>query len=444
MRHYMKDVNENMESLEDIRDQFDALPYPNIPLDNSPKELVDLLFIHNITTPYYLKYKKIIASENVQILDAGCGSGYKSLVLAEANPKSKIVGVDISEKSVALAKKRLSYYGFENTDFYAIAIEDLPSLGLQFDYINCDDTLYLLPDAIAGLKAMKSVLKPEGILRANLHSLAQRFYYFQAQKAFKILGFDQSNLTDEQMELISVFMDSLSDATLIKAKTWNNDDEKDHTWLQANYLLSGDKGFCVADVFRLLETADLEFLSMTNWQQWELSTLFRDIEDLPIDLLLDLSERSLESKLSLFELLNPIHRLLDFWCVHPGQAGGSSSVDEWAIADWSNIKIHLHPQLHHPQLRQYLQECIAGQQPFEISRYLPSTTPIPIILESHTASCLLPLWAGPQTLDFLTQEWVGFNTGRLDNSNVTDQESASDVIKDLLTRLHSFLYVLTS
>jgi 2-polyprenyl-3-methyl-5-hydroxy-6-metoxy-1,4-benzoquinol methylase len=436
------DVNESAESLDDIRAQFDALPYPNIPLDNSPKELVDLLYNHNLVTPYYLKYRKIIASEKIQILDAGCGSGYKSLILAEANPSARIIGVDISEKSVALAKKRLSYYGFENADFFAIAIEDLPSLGLQFDYINCDDTLYLLPDAVAGLKAMKSVLKPEGILRANLHSLAQRFYYFQAQKAFRMLGFDQANLTDEQMELISVFMDSLSNATLIKAKTWNNDDVKDHTWLQANYLLSGDKGFCVADVFRLLEAANLEFLSMTNWQQWELSTLFQNIEDLPIDLLLDLSERSLESKLSLFELLNPIHRLLDFWCVHPGQTGSSPSVDEWAIADWSNTKIHLHPQLHHPQLQQYLRECIAGQQPFEISRYLPSTTPIPILLESHIASCLLPLWTEPQTLDSLTQQWVELSATKPGNSTVPDQESASEMIRDLLTRLHSFLYVL--
>jgi hypothetical protein len=117
-------------------------------------------------------------------------------------------------------------------------------------------------------------------------------------------------------------------------------------------------------------------------------------------------------------------------------------VDEWAIADWSNTKIHLHPQLHHPQLQQYLRECIAGQQPFEISRYLPSTTPIPISLDSHTASCLLPLWAGPQTLDSLIQQWVGSNAVQLDDTAVKDQESASETIKDLLARLHSFLYIL--
>ncbi len=47
-------------------------------------------------------------------------------------------------------------------------------LGLEFDYINADEVLYLLPDIVEGLKAMKAVLKPEGIIRTNLHSSFQR------------------------------------------------------------------------------------------------------------------------------------------------------------------------------------------------------------------------------------------------------------------------------
>jgi hypothetical protein len=37
--------------LEKIRQQFDSAPYPNIPLDASPKENYDLLFTHSLVTP---------------------------------------------------------------------------------------------------------------------------------------------------------------------------------------------------------------------------------------------------------------------------------------------------------------------------------------------------------------------------------------------------------
>jgi len=85
------------------------------------------------------------------------------LVLAEANPGAKIIGIDLSEKSIKLAQQRVQYHGVENVEFHSILLEDLPKLGMEFDYINCDDVLYLLPDTVAGLQAMRSVLKPDGI-----------------------------------------------------------------------------------------------------------------------------------------------------------------------------------------------------------------------------------------------------------------------------------------
>jgi ubiquinone/menaquinone biosynthesis C-methylase UbiE len=84
-----------------------------------------------------------------------------------------------------LARQRLRYHGFENLEFYTLAAEELPSLNLQFDYINCDEVLYLLSDPVAGLKAMQSVLKPDGIIRANLHSSLQREFYFEPRRFSK-------------------------------------------------------------------------------------------------------------------------------------------------------------------------------------------------------------------------------------------------------------------
>lgn len=123
--------NQDPELLEKIRQQFDSAPYPRTPLEQSPKTDYELLFIHNLATCYYLKYQKVINTEGKIILDAGCGTGYKSLVLAEANPGAKIVGIDISEQSIELARQRLKFHGFDNAEFHVLPIENLPQLGYE-------------------------------------------------------------------------------------------------------------------------------------------------------------------------------------------------------------------------------------------------------------------------------------------------------------------------
>jgi ubiquinone/menaquinone biosynthesis C-methylase UbiE len=302
-----------------IHQQFDTGPYPRTPLETSPKHDAKSLYIHNLANPYYLRNKKVIQTEGKVILDAGCGSGYKSLILAEANPGAKIVGIDLSEKSVELARQRLDYHGFDNTEFHVISIEELPHLGLSFDYINCDEVLYFFPDPSIGLQAMKSVLKPDGIIRTNLHSLLQRFYYYRAQEVYKFMGLMDDNPEDLEMELVREIMKNLNDKVLLKVVTWNSKFETDDERLLMNHLLQGDKGFTITEIFSALRTAELEFISMVNWRQWNLMSLFKEPENLPAFLAMSLPETTVEEQLHLYELLNPVHRLLDFWCGHPNQ-----------------------------------------------------------------------------------------------------------------------------
>lgn len=212
--------NQDSELLEKIRQQFDFGPYPRVEVDRSPKDDTSALYIHNLVTPYYLRNKKVISSEGKVILDAGCGTGYKSLILAEANPNSKIIGIDISEPSLDLARKRFQYHGLENGEFHLLSIDDLPKLGLKFDYINCDELLYLFPDPALALEAMKMVLKPQGIIRSNLHSSLQRFNYFRVQEVFQMMGLLDSNPEDMEIEIALETIKVLKDGVDIKTKVW--------------------------------------------------------------------------------------------------------------------------------------------------------------------------------------------------------------------------------
>ncbi|MFM6204026.1 class I SAM-dependent methyltransferase [Planktothrix sp.] len=433
--------NQDPELLQKIRQQFDSAPYPRIPLEQSPKNDYELLFIHNLVTPYYLKYQKVINTEGKIILDAGCGSGYKSLVLAEANPGVKIVGIDISEQSIELAKQRLKFHGFDNAEFHVLSIEDLPQLGYEFDYINADEVLYLCPNLFNAMQGIKQVLKPQGIIRANVHSLYQRIGYFRAQSLFKLMGVMDESSQELKAEIARETIESIKDEVVLKTQTWNSPDYKNDEWLLANYLLQGDKGYTIPELFAVLKATDLQLISMVKWRQWQLLDLFKEPDNLPTFLAFSLSEISIEEQLHLFELINPVHRLLDFWCGHCDQEW-ILPVSEWTEADWQTARVHLHPQLRTNQAKADLIECIQTYRPYEISQYVKLPTRIPITLESRRAACLLPLWDGEQTVISLAERWQQiYPVDPITLEPMTVQRTLQQ-IQELLITLDAFLYVL--
>ena len=431
---------QSMEILEKIRRQFDDAPYPNIPLDENPKEEYKTLYKHNLTTSYYIRNQQVLNPENKVILDAGCGTGYKSLILATANPGAKIIGVDLSEESVKLADQRLKYHGISDAEFYALSIEDLPDLGMQFDYINCDEVLYLLPNPILGLKAMKAVLKPDGIIRVNFHSSLQRFIYLQAQKFFNSIGVMDNPSQKEQVEAVREFMSVLKPNVQIKSYGWAPHFEKDDEVVLANYLLQGDKGWTIPEFFAALREADLEFISMVNWYQWDLMNLFDNVEDLPVFVAIALAEKSFEEQLHLFELLNPTNRLLDLWCGNPGAAQPFISVEEWSFEQWRSATVHLHPQCRIPALKEELITCVTHLKMFELSQYF-RTTDDTVTIDSLMAGCLLPLMDQPQPMMQLVERLQLLRPVSPVTLAATDPDDAFELVRQLLIPLERLGYV---
>ena len=415
-----------------IRQQFDIAPYPGSPLEQFPEADVPWLYFHRLVTPYYLRSQKVIETEGKVILDAGCGTGYKSLALARANPGAKIIGIDFSEASVRIARQRAQYHKV-NAEFYVFSIEELNQLYLEFDYINCDEVLYLLPDPIGCLKAMKSVLKPDGIIRTNIHSYLQRVYYFRFQEVFKMMGFMDENPSEVEVELVREIIKALQDNVFLKKNTWIPQLEESAINILRNYLLQGDKGYTIPEMFSALKTANLEFISMVDWWQWDLIDLFKE-PDMPTVLGKSLSEIAVEERLYLFELLHPIHRLLDFWCGHPDPDRAFVAVANWTDSDWQQAKVYLHPQLKTPAIAQKFTHSITQLLPFELSQLLPSADET-ATLDSTMAACLLPLWEKAELVPSLVEHWRKLCPVHPVSLQPTTLEEAFEVVKQVLVKL---------
>jgi 2-polyprenyl-3-methyl-5-hydroxy-6-metoxy-1,4-benzoquinol methylase len=422
-----------------IREQFENAPYPNTPLEKSPKDDAHLLHINSMVTAYYQRYKRVINTEGKTILDAGCGSGYKSLVLAQANPGAKIVGIDISEKSVELAKKRLEYHGFTNTEFHVLSIYDLASLKLKYDYISCDETLYSLPDINAALNAMRAVLKPEGIIRTNLHSALQRAHLLNAQRAFELLGILDGQDAATQIDLTMATMQALKNEVLLKDKTWADIEQSDdpRERISMNFLLKGDKGFTISDMFTALNSANLDFISMVNWRQWDLAGLFNLQDNIHPFVAMSLFDASTEKSLQLFELLHPVHRLLDFYCGHSQRNPSILPLSAWEDSHWMAATVHLSGQFNSDGHKQGIINCLSAGQAFSMFKNT-TLNKDSLLIDSNRAICLLPLFEGPQTLQTL----LSFYLKRRPVSPLTGiaitEANAFEGLKALLASLESF------
>ncbi|HIK39155.1 methyltransferase domain-containing protein [Thermoleptolyngbya sp. M55_K2018_002] len=435
------------EALDKIRQQFDHAPYPRVPLEQSPKDDPNSLFKHSLITAYYRRDGRVIDPQDRLILDAGCGSGYKCLMLAEANPGAKIVGMDLSEKSVELTRQRLAYHGFDQVECYAGLIEELPQLGIQFDYINCDEVLYLLPNPLAGLQAMRSVLKPDGLLRVNLHSAYQRRRYYQAQDLFRMLGLMEGNPEELEVGLVHETMNALQDHVVLKTTTWHPIYDQQPEGVLVDHLLLGDKGYTIPDLFGLLKSADLELISMVNWLHWDLRDLFQNPHALPEPWDQLVPNCSIEDQLYFYELLNPVHRLLDAWCgvateAEPPDSRPDRTVQNWALSDWQRATLHLHPQLRTERVRQALLAACQASQPFEISRHLSQVSPTPVVLSSSQALSLLPLWDGPHSIAAIAHQYQRFHPVQLPSLEPMTPDAALGQAVELIKRLERCLFVL--
>jgi len=431
------------ELLDKIRQQFDSSPYPRIPLDKSPKDSPNELYIHNLVTSFYLRDQKVIDTKNKYILDAGCGSGYKSLILAEANPGAKIVGVDISAESIKLAEQRLKYHGFDNAEFHVLSIEDLAKLNYQFDYINCDELLYLFPEPAEALRVMKTVLKPDGIIRSNLHSFANRANIYRAQKMFSMMGLLDGNPEELEIEIVVETMKALKDNVLLKAQTWNpNYTSKDNKEeILMNHLFQGDKGYTISDMFSSLRIAGLEFISMVNWREWDFRDLFKEVDNLPVFWEMSLTELSIDERLEIYELLNPIHRLLDFWCGQPQQIQTFVPFSEWSDNDWQDVKVYLHPQLNTSQFREELITNVTGCGILSLNKYLSTHNQI-VTLGSSMATCLLPLLDTPQTMLSLVKRWKQFRPVDPVTLQPIDHQKAFQLVQNTVMSLERLDYLM--
>lgn len=99
-----------------------------------------------------------------KVLEAGCGVGAQTRLLLKRSPQAVFTCIDISEKSLASARRLKDTPGFERVTFEQADIHRLRFADAAFDHIFVCFVLEHLDDPVAALSELKRTLRPGGTL----------------------------------------------------------------------------------------------------------------------------------------------------------------------------------------------------------------------------------------------------------------------------------------
>jgi 2-polyprenyl-3-methyl-5-hydroxy-6-metoxy-1,4-benzoquinol methylase len=101
----------------------------------------------------------------IQVCDLGCSEGVAVILMAEAFPQSRFVGIDISPEAIDEARRQARQQKIENLDFWVQDAADLKSKremkGL-FDYVTAFDAIHDQTRPLDVLRGVNHMLTPDG------------------------------------------------------------------------------------------------------------------------------------------------------------------------------------------------------------------------------------------------------------------------------------------
>ena len=120
-----------------------------------------------------------------KILDVCCGSGASAIPAAKAvGPNGFVLGIDLAENLIELAKTKASKRGLENIEFRVADMLDLDFAPSTFDVVICVFGIFFVPDMQQAIQTLWKLLRPGGrlryhhlgtaVLRACKHSILER------------------------------------------------------------------------------------------------------------------------------------------------------------------------------------------------------------------------------------------------------------------------------
>ena len=109
-------------------------------------------------------------TDELDILVAGCGTGWQSTAVAQNYLGARVLGIDLSLSSLSFAKRMTPPSLAARIDYAQADILKLDSIGRSFDMIDVTGVLHHMADPFAGWRALLTLLRRGGIMHLGFYS----------------------------------------------------------------------------------------------------------------------------------------------------------------------------------------------------------------------------------------------------------------------------------
>ncbi len=202
--------------------------------------------------------------EDRDILVAGCGT-MAAACYAYLYPKARVTGIDLSAASLAHGEFLKGKHQLANLTLHQCAIEEVATLGAEFDFIACHGVLHHLSSPEAGLRALRQVLRRDGVIAIMVYAKYGRVGVYMLQDFFRLLGLGQEPADVEVVrQTLSVVAPTHPVQQYLRMAT----DLYADSGLVDTFLHPRDKAYSVRDCLDLLGAAGMVF------QGWDESMLY--------------------------------------------------------------------------------------------------------------------------------------------------------------------------
>jgi SAM-dependent methyltransferase len=301
---------------------YDTYPFPPEPLlDTAPP---GYNWRWHWPSAYSFCTGRAPAQEQVRILDAGCGTGVGTEYLVHLNPTAQVVGIDLSEGALTVARERCRRSGADRVSFHHLSLYDAAQLEGEFELINCVGVLHHLPDPIQGIQALAAKLAPGGIFHIFVYAALGRWEISLMQQAIALLqGEHRGDYRDGVKVGRELFAALPEDNRIVKRdrERWALENHQDECFADM-YVHPQEVDYTIDTLFELIDASGLDFIGFSNPSYWNLERL---IGQNPA-LVARAKPLNLRQQYRLTELLDPDLTHYEFFLARP----------PLPRSDWSN------------------------------------------------------------------------------------------------------------
>jgi SAM-dependent methyltransferase len=243
-----------------VRDFYTSHPFPP-PIENldRAREMWRDENIHR--AEHHLLWPEQEYRADLDVLIAGCGT-WQAAKYAIGHPKARVVGIDVSSTSLEHTQRLKQNHDLTNLEAKQLAVENAEQLDQQFDLIICTGVLHHLVDPDAGLRALRSVLKPDGAMNLMVYAPYGRDGVYMIQEYCRRLGVGTS---PEEIQDLMTVLRYLPDHHPLLATQGGSRQFPNADALADAVLNPRDRSYSVSQLFDFVESNGLQ-LSRWHWQ----------------------------------------------------------------------------------------------------------------------------------------------------------------------------------